>query len=248
MVSTIVPGAAGANALGVDHRYTRNPAAAPQARDTAIPADRVEVSSASLAVARESVREAMAQVRQALAIGQEAQAMLVNAQGLASGGEDAQAELTAMLADYSRRVEDAVSQGALLVTGKDVAILAEPGAAPIMASGVDLRLKEESMAGGVMLVSAAVQVDDPGFPQAVQGSLEALQSAMGRLLDVARSLEAHRGFIGAAEGAVAAGVRHDLDADGARLLALQVRQGLEAAGAQSIANAEPQAVLALFRA
>jgi hypothetical protein len=43
-------------------------------------------------------------------------------------------------------------------------------------------------------------------------------------------------------------VRTDLDADGARLMALQVRQGLEAAGAGAIANVEPQAVLSLFRA
>jgi hypothetical protein len=43
-------------------------------------------------------------------------------------------------------------------------------------------------------------------------------------------------------------VRHDLDADGARLLALQVRQGLEGVGSAPIANADPQSVLSLFRA
>jgi hypothetical protein len=68
---------------------------------------------------------------------------------------------------------------------------------------------------------------------------------MGRLLDSARALEAHQGFLGAAEGA--AGMGAALDADGARLMALQVRQSLEALGAASIANVEPQAVLALFR-
>jgi hypothetical protein len=74
--------------------------------------------------------------------------------------------------------------------------------------------------------------------------MENLQEAMGRLVDSARSLEAHQGFLGAAE----AGARGDFDADGARLLALQIRQGLEAAGGMNIANAEPQAVLSLFRA
>jgi hypothetical protein len=89
-------------------------------------------------------------------------------------------------------------------------------------------------------------VDDEGLPTAVQKSLEKLQEAMTRLLDAMRALEAHQGFLGAAEGA--ANVRSDLDADSARLLALQVRQGLEAAGSASIANVEPQAVLSLFRA
>ena len=68
---------------------------------------------------------------------------------------------------------------------------------------------------------------------------------MTRLLDSVRALEAHQGFLGAAE---AANVRGDLDADTARLLALQVRQGLEKTGGVAIANAEPQAVLALFKA
>ena len=38
------------------------------------------------------------------------------------------------------------------------------------------------------------------------------------------------------------------DADSARLMALQVRQGLESVGTAAIANVEPQAVLSLFRA
>jgi hypothetical protein len=74
--------------------------------------------------------------------------------------------------------------------------------------------------------------------------MENLHDAMSRLVDAARALEAHQGFLGAAE----AGARGDFDADGARLLALQVRQGLEAVGGAPIANAEPQAVLSLFRA
>lgn len=251
MVSTIVPGAAGAGALGVDDRLARGPAtgAPPQLRDGPASADRVEVSSASLAVARESVREAMAQVQQALVIGQEAQAMLVKVQALArAGSEGVQAELTALLDNYARRVEGAAAQGASLITGSDIAIHAEPGAAPLIAPGIDLRLKAAPKAGDLLQVPSDAQADDAALPQAAQASLDGLQIAMGRLLEVSRALEAHQGFIGAAEGAVAAGVRHDLDAEGARLLALQVRQGLEAAGARAIANAEPQAVLALFRA
>ena len=249
MVSNIVPGATGANALGADHRFPRSSNTAQRPQNTpAAAGDQVEVSSASLAAVRESVRNAIAQLREALAVGQEAQAMLVRAQALArAGGENAQNELDALLSGYSGRVDDAAAQGAALVTGADVSVLAEPGAAPFTAPGVDLRLKAEPGEGDILLISSNAQIDDPNLPQQVLGSLENLQAAMARLMEVSNSLEAHQGFIGAAEGAVAAGVRHDLDAEGARLLALQVRQGLEAAGSPSIANAEPQAVLALFR-
>lgn len=250
MVSSIVPGAAGAGgALGLDPRLSRNAnAATPHARETQSAADQVSVSPASIALARESVRGAMAEVQLALALGQEAQAMLVKAQDFArSGGADAQAEFDAMLASFSQRVDDAVTRGATLIAGKDISILAEPGGAPLTAPGVDLRLKDEPKPGDVMQIARDAAVDDRGLAHAAQMSLDGLQRAMANLQEVARALEAHQGFLGAAEGALKSSVRHDLDAESARLLALQVRQGLESAGARSIANAEPQAVLALFR-
>lgn len=248
MVSSIVPGATGANPLGVDPRYTRNPAAPSQSRDASLAAgDRVEVSSASLAAARESVREAMAQIEQALSIGHEAQALFVKVQGLARSG-GSQEDLAALLRDFAQRVEAAAGQGARLVTGSSLTINAEPGAPPLIAQGMDLRVKADPQPGDIVQFSGDARVDDPELFQAAQTSMEALQQAMGRLSEVARSLEAHQGFIGAAQSALASSVRPDLDTESARLMALQVRQGLEAAGMPSIANAEPQAVLALFRA
>jgi hypothetical protein len=248
MVSSIVPGAAGAGALGVDPRFQRNAAnGAGAKREDAAPGDRVEVSGASLAMSRESVRAAVNQVHQALAIGHDAQGVLVKVQSLArAGGHGAQGELEATLAAFGARVESALASGALLVAGEDVAVQAEPGGAPVTISGVDLRLKDAPAFGDLIKVPADARIGDQGLAQAAQRSLDALQEAMARLLESARALEAHQGFLGAAEGA--GGVRNDLDADGARLLALQVRQGLEAAGARPIANVEPQAVLALFRA
>jgi hypothetical protein len=145
------------------------------------------------------------------------------------------------------RVQDAVAQGARLVTGESVQVQAEPGGAPVAIEGVDLRLKDAPQDEDVFAISKNASVSDVDLPQALQRSLDALQSAMAQLMDAARALEAHQGFLGAAEGA-AAGVRTDLDAEGARLLALQVRQGLQAMGAAPIANVEPQAVLSLFRA
>jgi hypothetical protein len=238
MVTSIVPGTAGAGALGVDTRYQR-PAPQAQRRDDASAGDRVELSSASISAARDSVRDGLMQVHQALALGHDAQAMLVQVQALARG-EGSQADLQALLAGYKQRVDAVIGQGASVAAGDDISVQAEPNAPAVTIAGVDLRL-----GGDAISLAADAQLDDPDLAQAAQRSLETLQDAMSRLLDSARALEAHQGFLGAAAGA--AGVRHDLDTDGARLLALQVRQGLEGAGAP-IANVEPQAVLSLFRA
>lgn len=242
MVTSITPGATSANPLGVDTRFARQQASgAARGVENAVLGDRVEVSGASIAAARESVREGLNQVHQALAVGHDAQAMLVAARGAAS-----QADLDAILGAYQQRVDGAIAQGASLVAGEDLNIYAEPGGAPVTIAGVDLRLKGDPAVGDVISVSSETQVDDPALGQAVQRSLETLQDSMNRLIDSARALEAHQGFLGAAEGAL--GVRNDLDAESARLLALQVRQGLQSIGSAPIANAEPQAVLTLFRA
>jgi len=239
MVTSIVPGMTGGSALGVENRYAK-PQAQPQ-RDNAF--DRVELTSSTISSARDSVRNGLVQVHQALAIGHDAQAMLVKAQALSrSGGEGAQAELSSLLAGFSQRVEAAIAQGARIVAGEDVSVQAEPGAAPAVVAGVDLRLNGE----GAVTLTTDAKVDDPALAQAAQRSLENLQEAMSGLLDSARALEAHQGFLDAAQSAT--GVRHDLDADSARLLALQVRQGLQSVGGAPIANVEPQAVLSLFRA
>ncbi|MEZ5970183.1 MAG: hypothetical protein R3C31_00055 [Hyphomonadaceae bacterium] len=233
MVSSIVPGASNNNTLGVDTRYSRP--TQPQRRDDAVEGDKVELSSAALSGARESVRTAMAQVHEALAAGHDAQAMLVKLQALAKSGD--KAGVTDLLSAFSQRVDAAIGRGAFVLAGQDVSVQAEPGAAETTIAGVDLRL-----GGDTLLVSADASADEATV-QLAQKSMENLQAAMGNLVDSARALEAHQGFLGAAE----AGARGDYDADGARLLALQVRQGLEAAGV-SIANAGPQAVLSLFRA
>jgi hypothetical protein len=244
MVSSIVPGATSAGALGVDTRYTRAQQAANEPRETAANADRVELSAASLASARESVREGVAHLQEALALGREAMSMLLRAQGIARG-EGSQDDLDAALKGFTERLEAAVARGSRLAVGEDIAVHAEPGAPPVVLEGVDLRLKTAPTAEDVISVRADARADDAALAEAAQRSLDRLQEAMSTLLDSMRALEAHQGFLGAVENA---GVRRDLDTDGARLLALQVRQGLETAGAPAIANVEPQAVLTLFRA
>ncbi len=246
MVSSILPGATGAGALGVDTRFART---TPMKREDAGAAaaqagDRVELSAATWSSARESVRSGLEQVHLALAIGHEAQGTLLKVQELARNG-GSQEELDAILDSFTQRLQAAIDQGATLVAGEDVTVDAEPGGAPVVVAGVDLRLKDEPGWNDVMAVPAEADADSPAaLARAAQKSLDTLQGAMERLLEAARALEAHQGFLGALEGA--AGVRTDLDADAARLTALQVRQGLQASNA-AIANVEPQAVLTLFR-
>jgi hypothetical protein len=234
MVSSIVPGANNAHTLGVDTRFPRT--AQTQRNDTATQGDTVELSSAAIADARESIRAGMSQVHEALAAGHDAQAMLVKIQAMAKNGDEA--GLTDAIAAFGQRIDAAIGRGAVVLAGQDVSVQAEPGAGAVTISGVDLRL------GGDVLALGADALADESTVQTAQKAMENLQEAMGRLVDSARALEAHQGFLGAAE----AGARGDFDADGARLLALQIRQGLEGIGSVSIANAEPQAVLSLFRA
>lgn len=242
MVSSITPGAASVNTLGVEQRLTRGAGASPQRNESRAPGDSVELSRVSLAASRESVRSGIAHVHDALAIGHEAQSMLVKTAAAIKSGS--QTDLDAALADFATRLQSAIARGVSLLAGQPISVQAEPGGTPVTIEGVDLRLKETPAEDDVLSVSSSALVDDAALPQAVQKSLERLQEAMTRLLESVRALEAHQGFLGAAE---AASFRSDLDADGARLMALQVRQGLEKAGNFAIANAEPQAVLSLFR-
>lgn len=244
MVSSITPGAAGANALGADQRLARGaPSPSQRAGGHERAGDRID--AASLTAARDSVRVGLSHAHQALAIGHEAQSMLLLVRELAAkGAAEGQAKLDVLLSGFKIRVELAIAGGVRILEGAALPVQAEPGAAPVEVAGVDLRLKSAPAAGDVLQVGAQAKAGEPGLSQRAQVSLERLQVAMEGLFKAARALEAHQGFLGAAEGA---GVRHDLDADSARLLALQARQGLAAAG-KPIANAEPQAVLSLFRA
>jgi hypothetical protein len=244
MVSSILPGTTGAGALGVDTRFTRGATPAPRRDEAAISGDRVEIGAQSWSAARESVRDALAQAHIALAIGHDAQGTLLKVQELARTG-GSQQDLDALLSGFSSRLETAIAQGGRILTGEDIVVEAEPGGAPVSVHGVDLRLKDEPGWNDVIAVPADADASAPAaLGRAAQKSLDALQGAMERLLEAARALEAHQGFLGAMEGT--ASVRSDLDADSARLMALQVRQGLETAGAP-IANVEPSAVLTLFR-
>lgn len=242
MVSSIVPGATGAPAPGVDTRFGRAAQSPSDQRERVANSDRVELSSAAVSAARESVRDGIAQLQQALSLGREAMSMLVKTQEVARG-EGSQDELDGALRDFSERLKAAVAGGARLVAGESIEVHAEPGSPPVTIEGLDLRREQE---GGLMPSPAVAATSEAALQQAAQRSLDRLQEAMSRLSDSLHALEAHQGFLTAVDNV--AGVRRDIDTDGARLLALQVRQGLERAGAPAIANTDPQSVLALFRA
>lgn len=112
------------------------------------------------------------------------------------------------------------------------------------AGDVSLTARDMRPGGGVVTVSAD---QDPAtaLPD-VEASLANVQAARDELRGEFTRLEAHRSFVGALSKALAGEPAVDLDAEGARLTALQLRQAL---GEQtlSISNAAPQAVLSLFR-
>ncbi|MBS0384099.1 MAG: hypothetical protein JSS00_01970 [Proteobacteria bacterium] len=243
MVSSVVPGATtGAGALGVDARLTRSSSQGGAIREeTNFAQDRVEISGpAAMAAARESVSIGLAQVQQALSVARDAQTMLLRVQGLAADPNASQSDLSSAVQDYAASFGAAAKTNAL-VKGQPLSVTAEPGSPPLMIAGADL-----TPGGDVIAVPSNASVGDSALPNLVQGSLDRLQTVMENLGDAGKALQAHQTFLSAAQNGVT-GVT-DLNADSARLMALQVRQGLETAGGRAIANVEPQAVLALFRA
>jgi hypothetical protein len=242
MVSNINPSTSGATTtLGAEQRYLRAKPPTPQAGEAAPRADRVEIGDAAAwSAARESVRQGLAQLGSALAAGRDVIDLLTQVQTIADSAPDdpaaAQSKLDDTLAKLSQRIDEALASGARVLAGENLEIQAEPGAAAVTVAGTSLNF------------DIPATVDDPeALSTAAARARDAVQGAMERFFEAARALNAHQGFLGALEGAATAGVRSDLDADAARLMALNVRQGLEASGGASIANVEPQAVLSLFR-
>jgi len=236
MVASITPGATGASALGVDTRSAETRSTRPQLTlpQRAAANDSVSLSDAaqSWRSARDSVQNGLAALDLALAVGREALQRLIELADAARTGEGAQDALDA----YRKTLDAAPSS---LLAGEDLVIEAEPNGAPITVAGADVS------SGAVRLPVEASSVSGAALARTAQDAINLVQAHLSRLDAAARGLEAHVSFLGAAENA--AGVRADVDTDGARLLALQVRQGLEAAGSTPIANAQPQAVLSLFR-
>lgn len=236
MVASITPGTTsgttGAGALGVETRLARPQLTLPQ-RPQAQQADdaaRVSVSEAAAnwRASQASVSDGLAALDLALAAGREALVRLNEIGEAARNGGDVQGALDA----YAETLDQAESA---LLLGRGLEIDAEPGANPLTIAGADIQLSALGLPANADDASAAA------IARNAQDGAALLQQHLTRFDAAARALEAHAGFLSAVGGEA-----RDVDADSARLLALQVRQDLGAAGL-AIANAQPQAVLALFR-
>lgn len=123
------------------------------------------------------------------------------------------------------------------------------GATVITVTGEDL-----SLGGSVITIASTGNISTltnaSGMIATVETTLQNINEALARLGTNSKKLEIHRTFVSKLSDALQAGIGNlvdaDLAADSAKLQSLQVKQqlGLQAL---SIANAAPQAVLALFR-
>jgi predicted transcriptional regulator len=211
--------------------------------------------------AREDVADARHGLDFAGAVGRQARALLLEARDVALRAADPAAPDAARTAqDVSFRglvqqigqlVEAAIAEGAPLVGGDPLSVRADPDSdAAVDIAGFDIRLKSAVTGDEALLLTRGASVADATSARealgAAQQSLARLDAGLARIDAESGRLGQHDKVLAALDAALASNVAPDLDADGARLLALQVRQDLSA-HTGPIANARPNAVLALFR-
>jgi flagellin len=213
---------------------------------------RTEISGA-----RAALGKASGSLDLALAAGREAANIVSQMRDLAraaSAGDDAAragADQTfkALLQRYDQVVGSAIDAGADVLAGQSLSLEVDPDAPPITVQGFDLRLKADPGAEDVLRLSTGASLADQSSAASAardaDSSLARIDIALGRLSGASQKLAAHDGFLGALDKAVANDVIPDLDAESARLTALQVRQTLSASQS-AIANAAPSTLLSLF--
>lgn len=213
---------------------------------------RTEISGA-----RAALGQASGSLDLALATGREAANIVSQMRDLAraaANGDDAAragADQTfkALLQRYDQVVSGAVDAGATVLAGQNISLDVDPDAPPITVQGVDMRLKADPGAEDVLRLSSSASLADPtsaaSAARDADSSLARIDIALSRLSGASQKLTAHDGFLGVLDKAVANDVVPDLDAESARLTALQVRQTLSNSQS-SIANAGPSALLSLF--
>jgi flagellin len=109
---------------------------------------------------------------------------------------------------------------------------------------ITLTARDLRPGGPIVLVSP--DQDPAAALEAVELSLEAVRSVREGLGEEAKRVDAHRTFVGRLSEAVAGDSGATTGVEGARLLALQLKQALSGQ-TLSVSNAGPQAVLSLFR-
>ncbi|MBU6407817.1 MAG: hypothetical protein KGS44_11890 [Alphaproteobacteria bacterium] len=167
-----------------------------------------------------------------------ARQLAVRLNAVAAAAREGRAEDAAALGTQAKtQVSEAIAAGASLMAGQTLRL--ELGAQPYIVEGADLRFEAPpkgllSAPGGAETLASA----------ALQAAAQARDLA-ARWDKAAQWVSAHEGVLAAAER-LGRDAARDLDADGARLMALQVRQSMTDSGL-AIANSDPQTILALFR-
>lgn len=195
----------------------------------------VETDAQTWRGAREAARTGQA----ALALSATAARQLASRlDDIALAAREGRADDAAALSEGAQeQVAQALKAGASLIGGQSLRL--ELGAQPFVVEGADLQFEAppkgllSAPGGAETLASAATQAAAQARDLAAQWD------------KAAQRVSAHEGVLAAAER-LGQGATRDLDADGARLMALQVRQSMTDSGL-AIANSDPQAILALFK-
>jgi flagellin len=235
-------------------------AAAPRATSVDIDPARLEHRE-DVRLVREDVADARDALEYAIAVIREARAALGEAAGAAQRAADPATPDTARAAhDVTFRaalqkiglvVDAALAAGASMLAGAPLSLEADPDSdARHDIAGLDIRLKSAVTGEEALLLTRGASVADRAGAEdaarAAERSLARIDAGLRRLGAEGARLDQHERLLGALDTALAQAVEPDLGAEAARLMALQVRQDL-AGGAGPIANARPNALLALFR-
>lgn len=234
------------------------------ARDAAAPGVSVDPRiehREDVRLVREDVAEARGGLDWAISVIREARSALVDARDAAQRAADpATPEAGRVAYDVTFRaalqtlglaVDAAVAAGAPLLTGESLSVDADPDSdLRLEIAGLDVRLKNAVTGDEALLLtrgaSAADRTSAEEAARAADRSLVRIDAGLRRLNGESARLDQHERLLGALDAALGQNVAPDLDAEAARLMALHVRQDLAGANT-AIANARPNALLALFR-
>jgi flagellin len=156
-----------------------------------------------------------------------------------------------LIQQFGRLIDQAIRDGSTLLEGKELAIAADPELTQSASvDGLDLRLATRPSGADVVQIGAGASVADPASAadsvRRLDETVRRIDDGVRRLSDAGEGLGGHERILSALSTALRETLSVDLTADGARLMALQVRQGLSGVS-ESIANVRPDGLLAHFR-
>lgn len=169
-----------------------------------------------------------------------------------TGSADQKAGLNAdyqeLLKTIDQIANSASFQGVKMLDGSagDLSFKADAsGEATITLAGQDFTVGGPvlGLAGSGLLGSSD---DIAGLLGQVDAASASLAQQLAQMSAQSEQIQGHLSVVGQLQSALAGGQPADLDADGARLQALQLQQALSGQGA-GVANQAPQALLSLFR-